>query len=219
MIKELYNQQEVNWPKSGKHILAQFDDDTIIVYQAYRSSIGHFAASNQYFGGGFSYTRMSWIKPNFLWMMYRSGWGTKPGQEVTLAIRIKRLFFDRILALAVASSFRQSTNFDTEEEWKKALRSSDVRLQWDPDHDPTGDKVERKAIQLGLRNDVIKEYGREAIVEILDISDFVSEQRIFAKEDFANLIIPKEEVYTPNDEDTCYNIGLDRKVNQVVQTR
>jgi len=27
---------------------------------------------------------MSWIKPNFLWMMYRCGWGTKEGQQVTL---------------------------------------------------------------------------------------------------------------------------------------
>src|SRR5262245_58806343 len=25
---------------------------------------------------------MSWIKLNFLWMMFRSGWGTKPDQEV-----------------------------------------------------------------------------------------------------------------------------------------
>ncbi|WP_216092858.1 DUF4291 family protein [Candidatus Marithrix sp. Canyon 246] len=24
---------------------------------------------------------MTWIKTNFLWMMYRSEWGTKQGQE------------------------------------------------------------------------------------------------------------------------------------------
>ncbi len=79
-----YADQSQHWPDSGRHILAQFDDETIIVYQAYRPAIGNFAAERGYFGGGFKYTRMSWIKPNFLWMMYRSDWGRSEGQEVIL---------------------------------------------------------------------------------------------------------------------------------------
>jgi len=67
-----YTRQLDEWPNSGKHILAQFNSDSVIVYQAYKPSIGHFAAEHQYFGGEFSFTRMSWIKPNFLWMMYRT---------------------------------------------------------------------------------------------------------------------------------------------------
>jgi hypothetical protein len=38
----------------------------VVVYQAYRPEIGHFAAQHGYFGGSFSLDRMSWIKPNFL---------------------------------------------------------------------------------------------------------------------------------------------------------
>ena len=68
-----YCEQVREWPESGRHILAQFDDETIIVYQAYRPQIGRFASEHGYFGGEFSYSRMSWIKPNFLWMMYH-GW-------------------------------------------------------------------------------------------------------------------------------------------------
>ncbi|MFE2537242.1 DUF4291 family protein [Streptomyces sp. NPDC059371] len=34
--------------------------------------------------------RMTWIKPSFLWMVYRSGWGTKEGQETVLAVEISR---------------------------------------------------------------------------------------------------------------------------------
>ncbi len=82
LITEPYLTQNTRWPRSGRHILAQYDDDSVLVYQAYRPSIGHFAARYGYFGGEFSFTRMSWIKPNFLWMMYRSGWGTKEGQEI-----------------------------------------------------------------------------------------------------------------------------------------
>ena len=159
---EIYNAQRKRWPASGRHILAQFDDESIIVYQAYNPTIGLFAAQHQYFGGEFSYSRMSWIKTNFLWMMYRSGWGTKPNQEITLAIRLKREFFDRIFAQAVVSSFAAS-DYTTEDEWKTAVAKSNVRLQWDPDHSPTGAKLERKAVQLGLRRAVLQEYGREAI--------------------------------------------------------
>jgi hypothetical protein len=85
---EPYVEQSRRWPRSGRHILAQFDENEIDVYQAYRPDIGRFAAEHGYFGGAFSYERMSWIKPNFLWMMYRSGWGKKEGQEVTLAVHL-----------------------------------------------------------------------------------------------------------------------------------
>jgi hypothetical protein len=56
-------------------------------------------------GGGFSLGRMSWLKPNFLWMIYRSGWGTKENQQVTLAVRLRRDAFDETLRQAVHSSF------------------------------------------------------------------------------------------------------------------
>jgi hypothetical protein len=78
---------------------------SVTVYQAYRPAIGHFAANYGYFGGEFSLSRMSWIKPNFLWMMNRCGWATKEGQEVVLAVRLRRSAFDEILRRAVHSSF------------------------------------------------------------------------------------------------------------------
>ncbi|MBY0458405.1 MAG: DUF4291 domain-containing protein [Gemmataceae bacterium] len=56
------------WPKVGRHILAQFDDESVIVYQAYNVAIGRYAVEHGAFGGDFSFDRMSWIKPNFLWM-------------------------------------------------------------------------------------------------------------------------------------------------------
>src|SRR6187401_1352050 len=141
---ENYLSQLKRWPATGRHILAQFDHETVVVYQAYRPAIGFFAAQNKCFGGEFSFSRMSWIKPNFLWMMYRSGWGTKVGQEVTLAVRLRRDAFDEILRLAVHSSFTPEV-YGTHEAWRRAVVGSDVRLQRDPDHDPAGSPVERRA--------------------------------------------------------------------------
>ncbi|XLE12928.1 DUF4291 family protein [Deinococcus altitudinis] len=140
----LYLEQTRRWPSNGPHLLAQYDAETVVVYQAYRPAIGHFAAAHGRFGGKYSFGRMSWIKPNFLWMMFRSGWGTKPDQEVTLALRLRRNGFKQMLENAVASSFGAS-GYRTQEEWKAALERSDVRLQWDPDHDPAGKPLDRRA--------------------------------------------------------------------------
>src|SRR4051812_17482505 len=102
---EGYLKQCERWPRAGKHILAHHDADWIVVYQAYNPRIGLQAVREQRFGDEFSFGRMTWIKPNFAWMMYRSGWGTKPDQEVTLGLRLKRAAFDGLLSQAVASSF------------------------------------------------------------------------------------------------------------------
>lgn len=208
---ETYVEQVKRWPSAGRHILAQFDTDTVVVYQAYRPAIGLFAAQNQRFGGEFSLSRMSWIKPNFLWMMYRSGWGTKEGQEITLAVRLRRTGFDDILWQAVHSSFVPEIHASPED-WKTRLAESPVRLQWDPDHDPHGAKQERRAIQLGLAGDVLRQYSNNWIVSIEDISGFVAEQRTHVESNgLANLLTPQEEVYPIDNPETAKNIGIDCK--------
>lgn len=187
-------------PAAGKHIIAHHDDAHVVVYQAYKPSIATYAARHQAFGGSeYSFNRMSWIKPNFLWMMYRSGWATKPGQEAILAIRIARSHFARILAGAVPSSFKPG-QYPTHAEWQQALGTSDVRLQWDPDHDPYGAKLERRAIQLGLRGEVLRQFATDWIVDIEDITPFVVEQRQYVeKRELDKLTVPVERVYPVTD--------------------
>lgn len=202
LITEPYLDQNARWPASGRHILAQYDDHSIVVYQAYNPSIGHFAARRGYFGGEFSFARMSWIKPNFLWMQYRSGWSSKPGQEVTLAIRLQRTAFDSMLAAAVHSTYKEKI-YGNMAAWKERVAQSEVRVQWDPDHHPSGAKLERRAIQLGLRGEMLARYAREWILEIEDITDFVHEQYEVVKAgDYERLVMPCERVYPqpPNTE-------------------
>jgi hypothetical protein len=207
LLTELCTTQATRWPTSGRHILAQFDDESVIVYQAYKPAIGQFALKNGYFGDGFSLNRMSWIKPNFLWMMYRCGWASKEGQEVVLAVRLRRSAFDEILRLAIHSSFVPDA-YENELAWKSAVASSDVRLQWDPDHDPSGASVDRRAIQLGLRGEVLKRYAREWLLGIEDVSEFVREQSQQARSPYERLITPKEEVYPVNDPEVAARMGV-----------
>lgn len=204
---ELYTRQTARWPAEGRHILAHHDAETIIVYQAYRPDIAAHAIRHGTFGGAFSYTRMSWIKPNFLWMMYRSGWGTKPDQEATLALRLRRGFFDGLLGQAVASTFGAS-GLAEEAAWRRALALSDVRLQWDPDHGPGGEPLKRRAIQLGLRGETLREFGMAALVEVIDMTAFVARGRADLAAGLAGLHTPREHVYTPADPTLAARLGL-----------
>lgn len=203
-----YKEQLQEWPQTGHHIMAQYDDEKIVVYQSYKKSIGEFAVKNQYFGGEFSLERMTWIKPNFLWMMYRSGWGTKEGQEYVLAIHLKKDAFKKYLENAVYSSYNNRLEI-SREEWQDQVKESSVRLQWDPDHDPFGGKLERRAIQIGLRNEFTHSFAKEDIILIENISDFVKEQHQFVLNDkLENLMLPEEKSLLFDDENLNKKLRL-----------
>ena len=200
---ESYSTQLKQWPQLGKHILAQYNDNRVIVYQAFNPVIANYAVANQRFGGPeYKMDRMTWIKPNFLWMMYRSGWASKKNQERILAIHLTREGFEEILRKAY------TVNREREENVERA--AVNVRLQWDPDHDPMGQSVARRAIQLGLKHNVKERFINEFTVKIEDITSFVHEQHKFVESgELEKLLTPTERVYVPQDPTIPKLIELD----------
>ncbi|XP_780840.1 uncharacterized protein LOC575340 [Strongylocentrotus purpuratus] len=196
------DQNNVCWPIAGKHILAQFDEHSVVVYQAFCPAIAKYAVDHQRFGGDkFSFSRMSWIKTNFLWMMYRCGWASKPNQERVLAVRITREGFDEILSKAYTPQTQATAGLGKEE--------IEVRLQWDPDHAPNGDKMDRRAIQMGLKGETLRKYATEWIVSIRDVTDFVKEQSKNTDRKRLNLLdVAQERVYPVSNPKTAQLIGL-----------
>src|SRR5262249_39288263 len=86
--------------------------------------------------------------------------------------------------------------FGSRDDWAAAVERSDVRLQWDPDHMPNGEKCERRAIQLGLRGATLEAYGKREVVQIIDMSTFVAEQRANVSDwRSGKLVTPTENVY------------------------
>jgi len=213
LIYKPYPDQRDGWPEAGRVILAQYDDASVVVYQAYRKSIADAAVRQQQLGGdgsGFSFDRMSWIKTSFLWMMHRSGWASKQGQEHILAIWMERLAFDSLLSEAVHSQYLNEV-YDSHEVWQSAVDSSDVLVQWDPDHMPNGMPTARRALQLGLRDDVLRRFATEWIIQIEDITQFVREQASFLQETGSDLLLlPRERVYPVTDQSVVVKLGLDR---------
>jgi Domain of unknown function (DUF4291) len=150
-------------------IRAHFDADTITVYQAYNQEIANAAVANQTFAPPFKLGRMTWIKPSFLWMMYRSGWATKVGQERILSIKIKQSGFRWALEHSCLSSFDPEVH-SSKSLWEEQLNLSPVRIQWDPERDIYLQKLDYRAIQIGLSDIAVEHYVREWIVSIEDIT-------------------------------------------------
>ena len=49
---ESYEEQKRKvWPLDGRHILAQYDEECIVVYQAFRPEIADYAVKHGKFGG------------------------------------------------------------------------------------------------------------------------------------------------------------------------
>lgn len=193
-LESYTEQKKHHWPKEGRHILAQYDDEGVIVYQAFRPEIAEYAVKNQKLGGDkFSFDRMSWIKTNFLWMMYRCGWAKKEMQERVLAIKVKRDKFDEILKRAFTVRAQRAANLGT--------KDIKVRLQWDPDHSPRFGPLQRRAIQLGLKGETLREYANDWIISIEDITAFVQDQSVNISADAEDkLMTPSERVYLASSE-------------------
>jgi hypothetical protein len=151
----------------SRQIRAAFDDDTITVYQAYDPAIAEPALAAQTFVPPFKRERMTWIKPSFLWMMYRCGWAAKPGQTRVLAIRISREGFAWALAHSCGS---RPAEGETEEAWKARLAASPVRVQWDPERDVRLERLEHRSIQIGLSGEAVDLYAGQWIAGIEEVT-------------------------------------------------
>lgn len=180
-----------------REVRAVYERDWIRVYQAYPEVIAGEAVQNGSFGPHFSMDRMTWIKPSFLWMMYRCGWAEKKDQEHVLAIDIRRSAFDYILDHAVLSSYQESTGM-TREEWKDAVKRSDIRCQWDPERDIYGKPLEYRSVQLGLRGKAVQDYVHKWILHMEDITEYVKDLKEKRDRGIDILpLLPRERIYTP----------------------
>ncbi|MFD3683780.1 DUF4291 domain-containing protein [Nocardiopsis sp. NPDC058631] len=160
----------MNVPDVPRHqIRALHTDTTVTVYQAYTPSIGLPASREGRFPSSWKRERMTWIKPSFLWMMYRCGWGLKKDQETVLAVEISREGFERALADACLSHFDPDVHTDRRA-WRQRLGESSARVQWDPERDLHLAPLGHRSLQLGLSGEASRRYADEWTVSITDVT-------------------------------------------------
>ncbi|GAA3374804.1 DUF4291 domain-containing protein [Streptomyces sannanensis] len=175
---------------------------TVTVYQAYAPELGLPTARDGRFPQAWKRDRMTWIKPSFLWMMYRCGWGTKEGQQTVLAVDITREGFEWALRRAVLSHYVPELHADRAS-WQRELRGSPVRVQWDPERDPGLRALPYRSLQLGLSGEAARRYADEWIVGITDVTPLAREiHGLVSKgeEAAARALLPVESPYPGQDE-------------------
>jgi Domain of unknown function (DUF4291) len=193
-------------PKSPyRQIRAQHDATTITVYQAYSESIGHAAVRAQKLDASpdFKTSRMTWIKPSWNWMMYRSGYSYKdPRQNCILAIRMTREGFVELLESARLSH----GGIPGAGEGEEKVGGAKVVVQWDPER---GAKLGRKpyrSIQIGIPGSLGQKWRDEMILSIEDVTErarelkkMIDEQRDVSDQELRELgLLPEEsEVEVP----------------------
>jgi hypothetical protein len=135
--------------------------------------------------------------PSFLWMMYRSGWGTKTGQETVLAVEIARDGFEWALRHACLSSYVRGLHPDRST-WQRRLKRAPARVQWDPERDLRLQPLPHRSLQLGLSGEAVRRYADEWTVSISDVTPLA--HRIHAlvgsgDPDSAARLLPEERAY------------------------
>ncbi|SCL34590.1 protein of unknown function [Micromonospora nigra] len=191
-------------------IRATFGGDTITVYQAYPSAIADAALVAGRFVAPFKRERMTWIKPSFHWMMYRSGWATKPGQERVLAVEITRCGFEWALARACLSS-HDPDRYADRASWARRLRASPVRVQWDPERSPRLAPLPYRSLQVGLSGEAVRRYVDEWTVTLTDLTPLVRHLHTLRRAGdhaAADALTPVEHPY-PLPADVAEVVGVD----------
>ncbi|MFF0432042.1 DUF4291 domain-containing protein [Streptomyces sp. NPDC004327] len=181
-----------------KHqIRALHTDTTVTVYQAYNPSLGLPAARDGRFPAAWKRDRMTWIKPSFLWMAYRCGWGLKEGQETVLAVEITREGFEWALRHACLSHYAPGLHPDRAA-WQRELKRAPARVQWDPERDLRLRALDHRSLQLGLAGEASRRYADEWTVAIRDVTPLAHETHGLVREGRlaeAEALLPKERPY------------------------
>ncbi|KAK4631865.1 hypothetical protein CLAFUW4_02914 [Fulvia fulva] len=146
---------------SYRTIRASFDEDCVVVYQAYNASIASAAVEHQILSASslLKPGRMTWIKPSWCWMMYRSGYSYKDlNQERILAIRMKHEHFAELLSNACLAESPHA-------------RGESVVVQWDPERGPRLEKLDYRTIQIGIPGSIRDKWIAEWIEDIEDVTE------------------------------------------------
>jgi hypothetical protein len=184
---------------------------TIIVYQAYSDPIATAAVASQSLSASplFNPARMTWIKPSWCWMLYRSGYSYKDANQA------------RILALTMRLEdfwwLLRRARVTDEGGFKKG--GEEVRVQWDPERGVRLGRMEgTRSVQIGVPRDLSRRWVEEMVVRIEDVTERAREMKRVLDEDADRKVgrdklvemglVPVEEVVDVP-EDVRARLGMD----------
>jgi len=196
-----------------QEFVGEWDAEGVYLYQAFSDEIADWALAHQRFGGPFfNTTRMTWVKPSFGWVLYRSGYGHKPRQNRILKIKLPHDALGQLLS--------QCRCVDTNKSTRSGKKNGEGvagngRVQWDPERDMLSadgkeprEMIRRRAIQIGLKGRLSEFYVNHAISiqDVTELGHKVGQAHSSKKKDaMADVLplLPEERPYMPNCTDHC----------------
>ena len=164
-------------PLLGRQVLATYDDDSVVVWQAHCPEVARPALDSGHLGGpAWSTDRLSRLRLSLPSLLDRCDWGRRVGRERILAISLKRTGFEAMLRQAAHAAFEPAIYASTAS-WRLATRYTNVVIDWFPDRDTTGAELARETPRLGLRHDALGRFASEWVLAIEDWTEWVVEHR------------------------------------------
>lgn len=185
----------------------EFDEEGVYVYQAYGDAVADWALEHGSFGGpSWKPDRMTWIKPSFAWMLYRSGYGRKIGQTRILKMKLSHASLAYLLQHCECVH-----NSEKIEKAKKKEPCNTGRIQWDPERElfqaeqkQPRRMARQRSIQIGLSGTLSQFYVKHTI-SILEVTDLAHQvERAHCANDVQSAMkalttrLPNEQPYMPD---------------------
>jgi hypothetical protein len=160
-------------PERGRHVLATFGDDTVVVWQAHGHAVADWALEHGRFGGeGWKLDRVTRMRTSLPSLLERCEWGQRPGRERVLAVHLTRAGFDAMLHQAVHAEYEPAV-YPTRRSWHLATRYALVSVAWFPDLDARGRGLQRQTMRIGLRGLALRTWSEQWVVGVEDWTDTV----------------------------------------------
>merc|ERR1739848_568409 len=186
----------------------------VYLYQAFCDEIADWALAHQQFGGAkFDTKRMTWIKPSFGWILYRSGYGHKPGQNRVLKIKLPHDALGELLSQCHCVNTNKATRSARDTQGA----GSNGKVQWDPERDIMSvdgkgreprEMRRRRAIQIGVKGP-LSEFYVKSVVSIEDATELAHKVCTAHRSKKSTAMIelqaelPVERPYIPNCPERC----------------
>ncbi|MEZ4241165.1 MAG: DUF4291 family protein [Myxococcota bacterium] len=112
-------------------------------------------------------------------LLARNGWGTRPGLERIVAVRILRSGFEALLRQAVHAAMEPEI-YPSRAAWNLARRYANVCVAWHLDVDASGAELDHETLRIEIRDQALTRLAREWLVSVDDWTPWVRAQRMVA---------------------------------------
>jgi hypothetical protein len=158
-------------------VRATFDERTVLVWQAHTPEVAAAAVADGRYGPRICWSeRSTRFRLSLPALLDRNGWGTAPGRECILGVRVLREGFDALLRQAVHDAMEPEL-YPSRNAWHLARRYANVCIAWHADVDPAGNALEWETLRVEVRDHALKRFVREWVVGIEDWTPWVRANR------------------------------------------